>query len=467
MKNLILTSLFISIINSVTAQEQEKKYNLLFIPGQTQLTPKQKKEINDIASSINDCQKVILYPLTYDSIYDRLTYAKNAKDQASEIATYAKTVGFELLGNPMNFPSTYRGYSVSVILKYNKPNDTITSVIDDEILSYGLRKHYPEKSSQFFIVDPNEDTLIVGNEGTKLFFSAGSLKSKKKVKIELKEFYSLDDYMKGGIPTVSNGKMIQTGGAIYLNATQNDSGNQQVNIDPDKGVEIDFKLGKDDPEMQIFIKDQKSKKMNWILPSKNKMKEDWEMTETIKDADGVITKKKYTSKEEWEKHLKEEERLEKEKKEKERIAKEEAILQDKKAKEEAIKQEKIAAKRRAIQDKMDSKFTVYNLGYINCDKFLNEPMIQFIIAGDEKINAEYYLLYKDVRGVMTGYVNNKKVSFGSVPKNRQATLIAVSFFEKQAYYFECTIIIGTKTTPKISLKPVDEIFIDKQLALLK
>ncbi|MFM6983870.1 MAG: hypothetical protein ACKOXF_07040 [Chitinophagaceae bacterium] len=69
--------------------------------------------------------------------------------------------------------------------------------------NFGL---FPEKPSQFFVIDPLKDTLIIGKEGTRLLFKKGSLMSTKKVQIELKEFYQLGDYIKSGLATVSNGK---------------------------------------------------------------------------------------------------------------------------------------------------------------------------------------------------------------------------------------------------------------------
>lgn len=263
MKKLIFGLLSVILITPVAAQTN--RHEFIFKPGQTKLTTDHQKKLDELARSIKDGERIRIYPLTYDSIFDEYSYSKDAKVQAAEIAEYAKTRGFELLGTPMNFPSTYRGFSVSVDLKYNKPKEVIATMASPK--PYSLQNHYPPKTSQYFIIDPNRDTMIVGNEGTKIYFDAGSLLSPDKVKIELKEFYSLSDYMKNGIPTVSNGQMIQTGGSIYLNATQDNSG-EQVKVNQDIGIGLDFNSGEYDPDMQIFVKDPGSPdEMNWILPA--------------------------------------------------------------------------------------------------------------------------------------------------------------------------------------------------------
>ncbi|MEI7596772.1 MAG: hypothetical protein WCK02_13560 [Bacteroidota bacterium] len=430
MKKLILVLLVIASVNNAIAQKV--RYNLLFKPEQTKLTETQKNEIAELIENIADGELITIYPLTNDTIFQRLVFAKNAKIQALEIAKYAESIGFKTMGTPSNFPSSYKGLSVSVSLKYYKQQEEPT------LAGSMLKNHYPDKPSQFFVIDPTKDTLITGNEGTKLFFGAGSLMSKEKVQIELKEFYTMSDYLKSDLPTISNGEMIQTGGVIYLNATQESNSKQQVKINPDKGVDVDFTIGKADPDMQVFIKDTRSpNSMNWVLPPQTKII--WEMTETTLDTKGnIISEKKFNSKAEWEAHLK--------------------------AEENEKKQE---IERQEARVKFQSKLNIVNLGFINCDKFFNEPMIQYEIAIDAKIKADYYLVYKDVRGVMCAQIENNKAVFGSVPSNKQAILIAVAIIDKQAYYFESPITANSKIFPKVELKPVDESYLNKQLALLK
>ena len=433
MKKFIFSVLFIALMCHTFAQKT--RYNLMFTKGQTELNNQQKEELQKITTWIKPEQTVSVFPLTYDSIYDRLYFPKNAKDQAEWIATYAQSIGFEIQNIPSNFPSSYKGLSVTVNITYSNPK-----------LINALADLFPEKPSQFFVIDPNKDTMIIGNEGTKLLFESGSLMSKNKVKIELKEYYSLDDYIKGGLPTTSNGKMIETGGSIYLNATQDDNDKKQVKINPDKGVGVDFTIGKTEPDMEVFIKDLRyTDQVNWILPKKiqSKIRQSWQMTETIYNADGSVSSEEvFRSKEEWEAHLK---------------AQQEAAA--KKQKEQEIKT--------TTQNKMDSKLKIYDLGYINCDRFPNESLAPLMVAADEKTTAEYYLVFTDIRGVMHGQVYNNHVKFGGVPTAREGQLIAVSFIDKQAYYFKCTVKAGKMNVPKVMLEPVEESFLNEQLALLK
>ena len=302
MKQLTLGIFLLAFVQLTWGQEQ--KYNIVFKPAEVLMGEKQKADINFVASHLMEGETILFYPLAYDSIYDRYTFSNNAKLQATALAEYAISIGFQVQGFPRNFPSPYSGLSVGVILKYVKPIDPNAVAA----LKPRLNGLFPEKPSQFFLINPLKDTIIIGNEGTILYLKAGCLLSNKKVQVELKEFYVLGDYIKSGLPTVSNGQMLQTGGSIYLNARENDAAKKQVKINPKVGVGVDFTLGKTDDNMQVFIKDPRTpNELNWILPSKRTVRESWEITETVLDAEGnVISETTYKSKEEWEKHLKEE-----------------------------------------------------------------------------------------------------------------------------------------------------------------
>lgn len=425
--------MLLCLLSAIAMHAQDNKYNIVFKPDQTTLGEQQKKEISFIASRLMEGESILLYPLAYDSIMDIYKFTSASKTQAQAIADYATSIGFVTTGFPRNFPSGYSGMSVGVGLRFTQT--PLASA------NYGL---FPEKPSQFFVINPLKDTLIIGKEGTRLLFKAGSLMSPKKVKIELKEFYQLGDYIKSGLPTVSNGQMLQTGGSLYLNATENDDAKKTVKIQPQIGVQVDFTMGKNDTTMQVFIKDPaKPNQLNWILPSRRVSKTSWEITETVLDADGnVVSEETFHSKEEWDKH--------REEKEKERKA--------------AVKAAEIKAE---TSQKMDSKLKIYDLGYINCDKFYDEPTMPLIVTADSKYNAQYYVVYSDIRGVMKGETTSGSVHFGSVAKNREAVLIAVSIVDKQSYFFKCKLGAGGKLEKKIALSPVDDNFLNQELALLK
>jgi hypothetical protein len=415
---------------------QVATHNLLFQKEQIKLSHTQKKEIYELMPNLMDGQSLIIYPVYIDDGNQKLVFSKHADLQAEAIIAFTKKIGFETLGTPRGFPCVHKGVSMSANLKYHK-----SRYLDNGEKPYSLQANYPEKESQYFLINPMRDTTISGKEGTEIHISPTALTSRKLVSIKLKEFYSLADLMINDLSTVSDGEMIQTGGSIYLEAREHKT-EKKVTINPNLGLDIAFTGGRDDPKMEVFIKDPHSAKMNWIRPSKTvvTMTKSWSMTETILDPETneVISSKTYNSKKEWEDHL------------------------NKKA-EEKKTADIVIAKKKANYEKLK----VYDMGYINCDRFPDEPKIQFMVAADDSIVAEYFVVFDNVRGVLKGETKGNSVDFGTIPSDKAARLIAVSFQGDKTYYYSQNFIAKNTPNAKVALRPVPKSVVDQQLAMLK
>jgi hypothetical protein len=143
---------------------QNKRFNVVFKPEQIVVAEDQKKAINDITAELNTGDKVMFYPLAYDSIMNLYRYTVNSKKQGAALAEYAAGIGFELIGIPSNFPSGYSGHSVGVSMKYTKTKVPVPIAdVEEKPETSEIKDHFPEKPSQFFVIDPKRDTLIIGN----------------------------------------------------------------------------------------------------------------------------------------------------------------------------------------------------------------------------------------------------------------------------------------------------------------
>jgi hypothetical protein len=422
-------------------------HDMIFEKGQTKLNQTQKEEIYALMPRLLDRQRVIIYPVYIEEGNQKYVFSKNADLQATAITEFTETLGFETLGTPRNFPCKHKGISVSANLKYHK-----SQYLEIGEEPYSLQANYPEKESQFFLINPLRDTTIYGKEGTEIHIPPTALTSRKMVAVELKEFYKLADLMINDLSTVSNGEMIQTGGSIYLDAKEYQT-EKKVAINPRLGLDIAFTDGRDDPKMEVFIKDPRSVRMNWIQPSKVRVTvtKSWSMTETIVDPETneVISSKTYNSKKEWEDHLAKE-------KTKEEIRQKEEVKRQELAKV-------IAAKKQENYEKLK----VYDMGYINCDRFPDEPKIQFTVTPDDSMIAEYFIVFDNVRGVIKGYASGNMVEFGAIPSDKKARLIAVSFQGNNTYYYTENFVAKNTPNAKVALRPVAKSIVDKQLALLK
>jgi hypothetical protein len=95
--------------------------------------------------------------------------------------------------------------------------------------------------TQTFEINTENDTIIKGKSGTEITIPKNSFVDKKgnaisgKIIFELKEALTLADMIMGNLTTLSDSKILQTGGMIYTNATAN---GENVFIANNKGLQI-------------------------------------------------------------------------------------------------------------------------------------------------------------------------------------------------------------------------------------
>lgn len=409
---------------------QTKRYNLVFESGQSTLSSKQKTAFKKFARNLYDGELISVYPLKYDSSLKQLVFSEQVDLHVKETRMFAQKLGFEWVETIENFSSPYRR---------NQTSAAVRLIAHKHIgVESGLQDIYFPKAAEYYSVNPKKDTVIYGSQGTVLYISAGSLLTQDEVRVELKEYYTFSDLIKNNLPTISNGKMLVTGGSLYVQITDVKTGNQ-VQINPAKGIQIDFASVTKDPDMEIFIADKHSKNMNWVLPSKRSK---------ISESDGLSSNLPEST-----------------------TNLNDNALDNLSTKNRFNFQTKLAINidttSLVTNKKMYDKLTIYDLGYINCDKFYEEPTLAYSFEGNHDEGTQYYLVFKEVRGVLVGYENGNSVNFGNVPKDKEAVLMAVKIEDEQIYFYKTNIVPQSDSSPKIALKEIEESFLDEQLALLK
>ncbi len=126
--------------------------------------------------------------------------------------------------------------------------------------------------TQSFDINPKNDTLIEGRQGTRVYFSANSLifengeQPTSRVTIKLKEVYSTSEMILNDLATTSNGELLQTSGMIRLEATSN---SRKLNLKSDSPVKIQFNRIASAPYMRTYLGQVDSTGLNWELDSNN------------------------------------------------------------------------------------------------------------------------------------------------------------------------------------------------------
>jgi hypothetical protein len=115
-----------------------------------------------------------------------------------------------------------------------------------------------------FTIRADRDTVVIGKKGIQVFIPQNSFAidaPNALVDIELKEYTTKKDLMLAGLSTVSNGKLIESGGSVYLNVTNN---GKDVKLKDGAMVSLAFPTARVKPGMQTFYgkKDGKGA-FNW------------------------------------------------------------------------------------------------------------------------------------------------------------------------------------------------------------
>src|SRR5687767_8740078 len=130
-----------------------------------------------------------------------------------------------------------------------------------------------------FTISASSDTTIFGQQGTRLFIEKGTFQFPDgtpvtdSIKIELKEFYKKSDIVLAELSTESNGKLLETGGMINIQAT---SEGREIEIKADKRIIAHFPKSKSsNQKMNLFYGDKSSTDTsvtNWELDTAKLLK---------------------------------------------------------------------------------------------------------------------------------------------------------------------------------------------------
>ncbi|WMJ74006.1 hypothetical protein RCC89_12650 [Cytophagaceae bacterium ABcell3] len=123
-----------------------------------------------------------------------------------------------------------------------------------------------DSSGQILKTTASKPSEVVGREGTVIKINPSDLTTKsgnplgKVIEVELKELTNQFDLLQSNTPTVSNGDLLVSGGAYYINLTSN---GEPLKLKENKKLKVQFPI-KSDEEMQLFYGTRDSlEQLNW------------------------------------------------------------------------------------------------------------------------------------------------------------------------------------------------------------
>ncbi len=310
-----------------------------------------------------------------------------------------------------------------------------------------------EEPSQSFRVSKDRSTQVKGKRGTIIKINPGDLETisgdstGNDIVIELKELTNQDQLASTNIQTTSNGRLLVSGGAYYINLT---SGGKQLKLKEGRTLSVEFpKLSNN--EMSLFYGDRDSLgRINWQqaeqkFETRPKQKITSATTTDDTSATGGL----------------------------------EAILKylDSESKRPLTPEEKkeLEARRKdyAVAEKLYKAIELNKFGWINCDRFYEASeqtdLLYTFNDQDSVTSANIYLVFKDINSVIQDYYfssREKKYDSGfkNIPIGAKTKLIAFSIKDGKAFAYSADLTIKLQETVQITLAEINEAQFGKLLS---
>jgi cytochrome c2 len=169
-----------------------------------------------------------------------------------------------VIGAAVLVKKTINKNASEVLYELNEQGNTNWSEADKKI------------ESQVFKLNPLRDTIIETQNGivfsipAKAFLNKHGETPTETIDVEIKEAMAASEIMKAGLSTMSNGKLLETGGMFYVNARV---GEENLTIDKSKPLNANVPVNNNKRDMLLFKGERKADgSINWVDPKPMKKK---------------------------------------------------------------------------------------------------------------------------------------------------------------------------------------------------
>ena len=319
-------------------------------------------------------------------------------------------------------------------------NNSVDDKADIGKLNDALKKY--EEPSQKSKVSADKPSVVTGRKGTKISINPNDLVSEsgkplgQNIEVELKELTNQGQLLRTNAQTVSDGKLIVSGGAYFIGMTSN---GEQLKLKKGKNLNVQFpKIS--DKEMALFYGQRNDfGQINWQKATETFKSK----PEQPKPANDSIVKIRKKSKSDID-----------------------AIMDYVESGDTTTTQEEretIVKKQKEykVSQKVYDEIGIAKLGWINCDRFLEvedkTDLYAVFKPQDSVKNANVYLVFKDINSVIQSYYYSAKLPpFENLPVGYKAKLIAYTVKDEKvfAYSKDLTITKGLKLI--LNLKEIND-----------
>ncbi len=267
----ILVILLLGLSYVVSAQ-QSTTYTLYFDFNKHQLSKQASQELDLLLLKIEDLDNFNIKIEAHTD--DKGTHAYNkrlAHNRAKTVQKFLEEKGLSITSsNVINFGEDRPSYDNEEEegRKLNRRVDVILTTVPFESLD-DLMAKLRENKQQKFTINPHESQQIKAEEGTSFWIPASSFQFKDgsspegPIEIIIEEHYNKSDMVTSELSTHSNGRMLETGGMIYLAAQSN---GKELDIKEGSAITIGMPTDNQQEGMQLFNAqtDGNGRPVDWV-----------------------------------------------------------------------------------------------------------------------------------------------------------------------------------------------------------
>lgn len=304
-----------------------------------------------------------------------------------------------------------------------------------------------EKPSERFSVPATKDTTIVCAEGTTVKVKAGSFVSARTgepvtgdVEIEVKEFYRTSDIMRANLTTTSGGRMLETGGMLYIGASHD---GEECRLKESSPIELGFPYeAAREPGMQLFTGEWGENGVEWepVARPVGVAPEPVAKVDTISASKRITAVPKDTLWGLFERNVGQSEQV--------TVASRNFDRRDNTFDVDYSQEfeQKIANKTSAqvevngnptnaqinvgqveIREVSRYVFSTSQLGWINCDRFErdNRPKVDFVVDPGTSERLDVKMIFHNIRSILPGIPVQGGYAFKNVPAGEDVTVVVL------------------------------------------
>jgi hypothetical protein len=312
--------------------------------------------------------------------------------------------------------------------------------------------------SVFYNVSAKTPSSVTGKSGIVIKIDPGALETTDgsplaaTIAVELKEALNQEHFLKNDVNTVSDGRLLVSGGAYYVNLS---SGGKQLRLKSGQGLKMQVpRLTEKDMELFYGERDG-SGNMNWKTASQKFVPQAPPVAELVQPRQGPDTVRiaNQTTLKTGPIDVGQFKSLDQLVIDDKTFDEADKISKENKKVDSAISSVSVAA----TYDEMD----IRKLGWINCDRFLQSnnliPFMYTFNPSDSIKAAKVYLVFRDINSVMSqSYRSAYPDNYLSIPSRSRIILIAVGLRKGQLAASRTEVVAEAGKTTILAMKDLKE-----------